>query len=583
MKNRKVFLLLILLSGSLNAFSQDTVAIRPISDLTLDRYLHIPIYIVNKNYVVYEFGKTRKIIYADMPSFKVEKNFLGDGGGFALDKNGIYIQGTLFKIDTTGFKIVGYRNSDEGYYHPFEDLPPKEWLWKNKNTVYKNNTALTGIDAHSFEAVLFVNGPYFKDKNALYYYDKKIEQSNSAAVKSFDIDLYYDKNNIYVAGKTIYTDDGEMLLPVNGALVKTKKYAYQITNWSPLQNVILKTTDEASLKKLSPIYSKVIIKTMDVASLKGLSPSYSMDKYHVYYDTTALPIVPKNFNNIKIWEGNNTYISDGISVYYGTKLQPDLDAKSFGILPNSNFFYDKNGIYQQKYFAEQNKTINEKFPFQYSIPVNQKTVLVIDLAYYIYNHQVYDPWDKKLYTNVSDDQISKLKTGKRFVPYEKEPVSDYGQGFYVLNSKFYFRGTEVKGVDAPSLKYIDYAFRDKNHVYYGLDSGLPDGFFEIIPDADPETFKPFTNGFDKDKSYLYYKMHKLISSKSIELLAIFWKGYLNVGKNDGYREFYRYFFKNEDGYWLVTDEDKPVITFLGKKFDRKWNKAFEDFELPKGL
>jgi len=579
MKNRKVFLLLILLSGSLNAFSQDTVAIRPISDLTLDRYLHIPIYIVNKNYVVYEFGKTRKIIYADMPSFKVERNFLGDGGGFALDKNGIYIQGTLFKIDTTGFKIVGYRNSDEGYYHPFEDLPPKEWLWKNKNTVYKNNTALTGIDAHSFEAVLFVNGPYFKDKNALYYYDKKIEQSNSAAVKSFDIDLYYDKNNIYVAGKTIYTDDGEMLLPVNGALVKTKKYAYQITNWSPLQNVILKTTDEASLKKLSPIYSKVIIKTMDVASLKGLSPSYSMDKYHVYYDTTALPIVPKNFNNIKIWEGSNkAYISDGICVYYGTKLQPDLDAKSFGIFPNSNFFYDKNGIYQQKYLAKENQTINEKFPFQYSKPVNKKTVSVTDF-YYIYDHQVYNPSGKKLYTNVSDDQISKLKTGKRFVPYEKEPVSDYGQGFYLLNSKFYFKGTEVKGVDAPSLKYVDYTYRDKNHVYYV--SSLPDGLFEIIPDADPQTFKLFTNGFCGDKNNLYYGMHKLISSRSIELLAIFWKGYLNVGKNDGYREFYRYFFKNEDGYWLITDEDKPVITFLGITFDEKWNKAFENFELPK--
>jgi len=578
MKNRKVFLLLILLSGSLNAFSQDTVAIRPISDLTLDRYLHIPIYIVNKNYVVYEFGKTRKIIYADMPSFKVEKNFLGDGGGFALDKNGIYIQGTLFKIDTTGFKIVGYRNSDEGY-HPFEDLPPKEWLWKNKNTVYKNNAALTGIDAHSFEAVFGGSGPYFKDKNTLYYYDKKIEQSNSAAVKSFNSDLYYDKNNIYAAGNTIYTDDGEMLLPVNGALVKTKKYAYQITNWSPLQNVILKTTDEASLKKLSPIYSKVIIKTMDVASLKGLSPSYSMDKYHVYYDTTALPIVPKNFNNIKIWEGSNkAYISDGICVYYGTKLQPDLDAKSFGIFPNSNFFYDKNGIYQQKYLAKENQTINEKFPFQYSKPVNKKTVSVTDF-YYIYDHQVYNPSDKKLYTNVSDDQISKLKTGKRFVPYEKEPVSDYGQGFYLLNSKFYFKGTEVKGVDAPSLKYVDYTYRDKNHVYYV--SSLPDGLFEIIPDADPQTFKLFTNGFCGDKNNLYYGMHKLISSRSIELLAIFWKGYLNVGKNDGYREFYRYFFKNEDGYWLITDEDKPVITFLGITFDEKWNKAFENFELPK--
>ena len=57
-------------------------------------------YIINQDYVIYQEENTRKIIKPDMASFAIL------GSGLAKDKNGIYYQGDLIKIDTTGFRVV---------------------------------------------------------------------------------------------------------------------------------------------------------------------------------------------------------------------------------------------------------------------------------------------------------------------------------------------------------------------------------------------------------------------------------------------------------------------------------------------
>ena len=58
-------------------------------------------YIINQDYVIYQEKDTRKIIKPDMASF-VPLNV----SRLAKDKNGIYYQGDLIKIDTTGFRVV---------------------------------------------------------------------------------------------------------------------------------------------------------------------------------------------------------------------------------------------------------------------------------------------------------------------------------------------------------------------------------------------------------------------------------------------------------------------------------------------
>ena len=60
-------------------------------------------YIINQDYVIYQEKNTRKIIKPDMASFaRLDVSVL------AKDKNGIYYQGDLIKIDITGFSVVGF-------------------------------------------------------------------------------------------------------------------------------------------------------------------------------------------------------------------------------------------------------------------------------------------------------------------------------------------------------------------------------------------------------------------------------------------------------------------------------------------
>ena len=310
MKNISTFFLLGLFWGCSNVFAQDRAIVPKIKALSLDSYLEEPAYIINKNYAVYECGKTRKIIYADIPSFKRINYY---GSGIALDKNGVYFQGTLLKIDTTGFEVVG--NTGE---HPV----PKILFWKNKDKVYENAVELSRVDVKSFGPLQCINGPYFKDKHHIYYFDKKIVNSDPATVNSSCGDICYDKNNIYIQGKIAYSDKGEKLLPVNEKLIKTTKTVFYFAN------------NRLESTKRNPLPSKVIAPTMDAATLKGLSRNYSIDKYHVYYDTTALPIKPENFKNIKVWDQvNSAYISDGIHVYARNNFEPGFDAPSFGMFP----------------------------------------------------------------------------------------------------------------------------------------------------------------------------------------------------------------------------------------------------------
>jgi hypothetical protein len=542
-----LFLLTLLLVNKIG-FCQYKKTVSLIDTLSLSKYSEAPVYIVNKKYVVYEFGETRKIIYADIPSFKALRYAYNTV--FALDKNGVYFMGKLIDTDTTGFKLLGY-----------SDNVSKGWFWKNKYKVYKDDIELLGVDAGSFESVRFGNGRYFKDKKHLYYYDREIKDSDPATVNQPMLEICYDKNSIYSEGHIAYTNNNEKLFPVNERIAKTRKNAFSVSMYG----------NRLEINK--------IVKTMDAASLKGLSRSFSMDKYHVYYDTIVLPITPDRFKYIKIWDQvNRAYISDGLHVYAGANLQPAFDAESFGMFPKSDFCYDKNGVYGRIYKEGKFPGINVKFPFEYSKPVNEQTVRRVGLSYYIYEHQIYDPWDDILYTNFSDKQIAKLMAGMGIVKYENEPVNNYGQGLYRFNSKFYYKGIEIKGIDQATFNSTPYGYADKDHVYLEF----VDGHFQILPDADPKTYKNLMNGFCYDKNNLFYGTKKLISSESMELLVIFWGRHTWHGDEGdaGPPDFDRYFFRNKYGYWLITNESKPQILYLGSVFSPKWNTAFENFELP---
>ncbi|MFC2468156.1 MAG: DKNYY domain-containing protein, partial [Capnocytophaga endodontalis] len=89
------------------AVVQDTIAVSDIhctdslwSSFWEYKRPYVEGYIINQDYVIYQEENTRKIIKPDMASFAILES------GLAKDKNGIYYQGDLIKIDTTGFRVV---------------------------------------------------------------------------------------------------------------------------------------------------------------------------------------------------------------------------------------------------------------------------------------------------------------------------------------------------------------------------------------------------------------------------------------------------------------------------------------------
>lgn len=207
-------------------------------------FLEEPVYIINKDYVIYQDCYTHKIINADVATFGI-KEFGREG--FAFDKNGIFVKGDFLKIDTTGFTLLGKNKKN--------DL----W-WKTKTKVFKNVTEIkadtfprnrgkrskivlnpddankikidynfykqnghiyfndkrTGLDAETFKNI-DKSHRYYKDKNAVYYFSNRkegIQELNDLdlnSVKAFN-GFLTDKNYLYCENvKIIKSKEVELL------------------------------------------------------------------------------------------------------------------------------------------------------------------------------------------------------------------------------------------------------------------------------------------------------------------------------------------------------------------------------------
>ena len=138
------------------AVVQDTIAV---SDIHRTDYLwifeyknpYVEGYIINQDYVIYQEENTRKIIKPDMASFAILES------GLAKDKNGIYYQGDLIKIDTTGFRVVDIIRDKQSDYR-------EEPIWRTYKKAFRGKKQINISDPATFETV---STCYFKDKNYL--------------------------------------------------------------------------------------------------------------------------------------------------------------------------------------------------------------------------------------------------------------------------------------------------------------------------------------------------------------------------------------------------------------------------------
>lgn len=514
-------------------------------------FIENPTYIVNKDYVVYQDACTHIVFYPDIASFKPEKN---NESGFAFDKNGIYIKGEFLKIDTAGFVVLG-RNEENNL------------LWKTKYKIFKNTTELKNIDVATFQPnpCKSYNGEvkdqYYKDKNFIYYFDKKIEGSDGATANTSPYDFCHDKNYIYFKGE-VATFGGEAYQYVNCDFFKTKKYVFR---------------------------NGELVDDMHPDNLKALSGHYARYNNDVYFRGNKTPMKLKNSSKVKVWTADNYdfYITDGKSIFKdGKEIDQKVDLPSFGFLSGAYCFYDKNGIYERGYNQESKKEIVEKLPFKNEEKINSKYISYNKYSGIIfYKNQAYATRTKSFYEDLSPKQIAVGKAQKNDVDDfdgSNKVYIDYN--FCKMYDRIYFRGKRTS-FDAETFVPMDNSdqysedkyYKDKNVVSY-CNERIRD--IKKMSDIDVNSARTF-NIFLIDKNFLYCKNVKIIKSAGLELLASF-SGYRYgfCGLDATPRSDF-YLFKNSEGFWLVKISDKIYYRFLGKTFDRKWEPSFEAIDLAK--
>ena len=509
------------------AVEQDTIAVSDIHrtdshSLWIWEYKH-PYeegYIINQDYVIYQEENTRKIIKPDMASFAIL------GSGLAKDKNGIYYQGDLIKIDITGFRVVGVIS----HYDKQSDYYWEEPIWRTYKKAFRGTKQINISDPATFESV---TSCYFKDKNYLYYYDQKVEGAEVATLQK-DLangEFVSDKLNTYYKGKP-FIYKGERVQQVSNNIYKTTTH-------------VLRYNAEYD-KESAEDYFVELPDYFDIPTLRRLNDFYLIDKNHLYYDENSYPLenkdlrvpIPKeNLSKIKLFE---VFVTDGDKLYREKEPLSGYDAATFGIVPGHYYYqYDKNGIYNWR----------KKLPFHYTNrPEYGKNFFYMDnQSLCIYEDQAYyKDFDDSLYVpHLNPQQLALLKEGNTPLR-ELFPSQDDKQ--------------KNKEIDTTGFEQLSYSFwRHNGQIYHLMEKEWYDNDqhdwrserrYVVVKGYDNASLKKVPNGFLADKNYWYDGTTRLFQNKDVELLAIY-EGYEKGCGMDPAPGTNFYLFKNAQGYWLA--------------------------------
>ena len=475
-------------------------------------------YIINQDYVIYQEKDTRKIIKPDMASFARL-----DVSRLAKDKNGIYYQGDLIKIDTTGFGVVCFIYDKQSDY-----IEP---IWRTYKKAFRGKKPIAISDPATFESVTTC---YFKDKNYLYYYDQKVEGADVATLQEESIDKEFvsDKNNTYYQGKP-FIYKGERVQQVSNNIYKTTTH-------------VLRYNGGYDDEEKAEDYFVELPDYFDIPTLRRLNDFYLIDKNHLYYDENSYPLenkdlrvpIPKeNLSKIKLFE---VFVTDGDKLYEGREPISGYDVATFGIVPGHYYYqYDKNGVYNWR----------KKLPFHYTNrPEYGKNFFYMDnQSLFVYEDQAYyrNDDDSLYVSHLTPQQLSLLKEGNTPLR-ELFPSQDDKQ--------------KNKEIDTTGFEQLSYPFwRHQGQIYHLIykewyDSDQHDWKSEhryvVVKGYDNASLRVVPNGFLADKDYWYDDTTRLFQNKDVELLAIY-EGYEKGWGMDPAPTPNFYLFKNAQGYWLA--------------------------------
>lgn len=354
---------------------------------------------------------------------------------YAKDKNGVYVWENrgwkkLEGIDPITFQIINISGSARRYL-------------KDKNGIYNidgdsDNLVLEKLpyDPQTYEVI---NQLYSKDKNNIYYSNRKIIGADLPTFQIGSDGFSKDKNNIYFGGKKILGVDRDTIKIIELPYIKDKNNVYY------------------GNKKIEGADKNTFELTYDFGSV--VNGYYSKDKNNVYYENKKLKgIDVKTFkkisrlvDNFLIEDKNGFYIveKDGSIAPIDSK---EVDIENLSQLAiKTNLYHDKDSMY----FVKNHKLVKIKDAPKVD-PYNLST----------YNDKYINKYNVVYYLDTDEGAFRKLEKA------ESHQFSAYGDTEYAKGRKnVYFKGKILTDADYESfgMKYNHekdvYEIRDKNKVY----------------------------------------------------------------------------------------------------------------------
>lgn len=390
---------------------------------------------------------------------------------------------------------------------------------KEKNTIYftdettepEKKEIVKNVDFKTFK-IFEEDDDFARDKNNIYYKNKKVENVD---VNSFQVEDFYfakDKNNTFYI-----SNDG--LMKIKGfrpegsyAIVQLFVPALLINKYGIYMAKY--ENDEIVAKSIKP--KEMDMDTLEVvATEESFAVFYLKDKNNVYfinYTAGEQKSIDNNIENEDDVENDNDDFAIQIEKLAGA------DRDTFETV--SVYGKDKNNLY---FYNQKIKGINTK---TFKLVGSGEFVVKDDKGvYYFVNREMkkLQNADFNTFEEVSKNEYYRDKNGVYYYDeYEgtmtklkgADPKTFEGISYTLGKDKnaIYKKENRLSGIDPATFEEIDAAFtKDKNNIYY-----------EDVPmkGIDPKTFEPFVNYThvkDKNGIYHFYQFNDDLVVEKVEL------------------------------------------------------------------
>ena len=401
--------------------------------------------------------KLEKLNYADPKTFEIIN------GNFARDDKNLYIFGyKMDGIDPKTFETLNYEMiKDKNGVYFLENISEE-----NENSKIKiRKLNLKGLDLRSFKKV-DDSDYYFKDKNSIYYEDSgnlhKIENADLKTFKDLDYNFAKDKNNIYYKNKKLDGIDAASFEKIEFNFIKDKNGLYKIDE-----------DEEKNEIKLIPINEKV-----NLENFEEIGGNYYKDDKNLYYfgENEFKKIEGADPNSFKYDNENYTFIAkDKNNVYFEGEKVKGIDVKSAkGIdglwikdknsvfyrgkklekISSNNFNYFDGGISYDKILVDKNgayKLLESENQKDKIIPLDSKNIDLKTLERFD------TPIDGSNY--FKDKNGVYFLSGEKFVKINGADIDSFEvtmRGKYGKDrSNVYFEGKKMEGENPKEFEEMD--------------------------------------------------------------------------------------------------------------------------------